>query len=414
MIIPGIDIKKLNKVIDAYSICTDIPITVFDKEMNLVAESMADKKFCKFFNIYNEDGICRKSLSFSSKTSFKLGEPYIFLCPSGLLNIVVALISNKEFKGSVVAGPIAMGLITEKNITNAIKLNNIDSSMYMPISIFVREMKIFSPDKINKLALLLYNNILSLYSNIEDYILMNNKQKIQNSTGRKIQEIKQNKSDFTEIKNIKEELVEMIQKGDTYGTNLLLYKFINEILMIYAGSFEIMKVKVFELYLLLSMTALKKGLSIDRLFDLNFNFIESLNKVSNIKEMTSCTVEMTDSFCENIFKSMYSGKSDTISEVVQIIGEKYTTKITLQDLASHFNVSVSSLSRLFKKELDMSFSDFLNKVRIEKSLELIRNSNMTISEVATATGFSDQSYFTKKFNKQMGESPKRYSMKTFK
>lgn len=414
MNIHGINIKKLNKLIDAYSACTDIPVTVFDESMNIVTESMEDKKFCKFFNIYHEDGICRKNLSFSSKTSFKLGEPYIFLCPSGLLNIVVALISNKEFKGSVVAGPIAMGLISEKNINKAIELNNVDSSMYMPISIFVREMKIFPPDKINKLALLLYNNILSLYSDIEDYILMSNKQKFQNNTGKKIQEIKQNKKEFNEIKNIKGEIAKMIEHGDSYGTNLLLYKFINEILMVYAGSFEIMKVKIFELYLLLSIDAIKKGISLDRLFDLNYNFIDSLNKASTIKDMTSCTVEMTDSFCKNIFKSIYSGKSSIVSEAIAIIGEKYNHKLTLQDLADHFNVSASSLSKLFKKELNLSFSDFLNKVRIEKSLELIRKSNMTIAEIAEATGFNDQSYFTKKFNKEMGESPKHYSMKTFK
>ena len=85
-------------------------------------------------------------------------------------------------------------------------------------------------------------------------------------------------------------------------------------------------------------------------------------------------------------------------------------KLTLQNLASHFKVSTSYLSKLFKKELDMCFSDYINKFRIGKSLELIRSRQMSLSEIATAVGFKDQSYFTKQFKKEIGESPKKYSM----
>ncbi|SHJ71276.1 AraC-type DNA-binding protein [Dethiosulfatibacter aminovorans DSM 17477] len=410
MNIYGIDIKKLNKAIDAYSSCTDIPVTVFDKDMNIVTESMKDNKFCKFFHIYTEDSICKKNLAFSSKTSYTLGEPYIFVCPSGLLNIVVAIIVNRKYEGSIVAGPIAMEVITEKNICKAIDLNSVDPSQYMPISIFVRDMKIFSLDKINKLSLLLYNNILSLYSNIEDYEFMRNKQKIQNNAGRKIHEIKNNMDSTPKIKNIREEIINKIVNNDTDEIKDLLDDFLNDILQLDACNFEIMKVRIFELYLMLSMTAIKNGISLERIFDLNLTFIENLNKVQNIKDLSECSQEVVSFFCDNIFTSIYSGNSKIIKQSLFIIENNYMNKITLQDLADHFNLNVSYLSKLFKKELNACFSDYINRIRIEKSLGMIRDHQMSISEIATAVGFKDQSYFTKQFKKEMGESPKKYSM----
>lgn len=68
----------------------------------------------------------------------------------------------------------------------------------------------------------------------------------------------------------------------------------------------------------------------------------------------------------------------------------------------------SYLSRLMKKELGLSFKDYLTKLRIQKAVGLIRNSTDTINEIAEQVGYSSQHYFSTSFKNIMGMAPSEY------
>ena len=83
-------------------------------------------------------------------------------------------------------------------------------------------------------------------------------------------------------------------------------------------------------------------------------------------------------------------------------------KLTLRDLASALFLNESSLSKLFRQELGTSFTDYLNRIRIEHSTELMRNTDRSLLEISGLVGFDDQSYFTKIFKKVTGTTPRQY------
>ena len=56
----------------------------------------------------------------------------------------------------------------------------------------------------------------------------------------------------------------------------------------------------------------------------------------------------------------------------------------------------------------MSFTAFVQTVRVEKSKELLRESRLQVAEIASETGFADQSYFTKVFTRSVGVSPTQF------
>ena len=88
--------------------------------------------------------------------------------------------------------------------------------------------------------------------------------------------------------------------------------------------------------------------------------------------------------------------------------ENYKKKITLQDIAQHINLSQSECSRFFKKVTGETLFKYLLKFRIEKSIELLKNTDMTITEIAYETGFISQSYYDQRFQKIKGISPLKY------
>ncbi len=80
----------------------------------------------------------------------------------------------------------------------------------------------------------------------------------------------------------------------------------------------------------------------------------------------------------------------------------------VEDMASAVNLGRTVFFNKLKSIVGMSPNDFLRDLRIKRAMQLITESQMTISEIAIATGFNDQRYFSRVFKKQTGATPSEY------
>ena len=95
-----------------------------------------------------------------------------------------------------------------------------------------------------------------------------------------------------------------------------------------------------------------------------------------------------------------------LNELIEINIEK--SLYTVEDLAKDLNISRVQLYRKVKAILGISVSDHINNIRLEKSKELLLNSNQNISEIAYSVGFSSPNYFSTSFKNKYGVSPKDF------
>lgn len=96
------------------------------------------------------------------------------------------------------------------------------------------------------------------------------------------------------------------------------------------------------------------------------------------------------------------------AQVRKYINLNYSKKITLEGLCKHFKCSKTTLMTAFKKESYQTVVGYINEVRLERSLNLLQNTEESISDIALACGFCDQCYFSKLFTKRYGINPSRY------
>lgn len=97
-----------------------------------------------------------------------------------------------------------------------------------------------------------------------------------------------------------------------------------------------------------------------------------------------------------------------VEQAIGIIHRKYAQEISQSTVADAIGISASYLSRLFKEDLNVGFSDFLCAYRIEKAKELLRENRYSNKEIARMTGFQDDAYFARIFKKYTGITPKEY------
>lgn len=102
--------------------------------------------------------------------------------------------------------------------------------------------------------------------------------------------------------------------------------------------------------------------------------------------------------------------TDRVKKILIYLQNHYTEKITLADIAAEANICQSECCRFFKKHMKESLFEYLLSYRIEKSLPLLAEGKMPITEIASRTGFSSSSYYTKVFRERMGCTPSQYQI----
>jgi hypothetical protein len=98
-------------------------------------------------------------------------------------------------------------------------------------------------------------------------------------------------------------------------------------------------------------------------------------------------------------------------ELREIIQDQIDTNLSLslKEISQSLNVHPTYLSREFSKYFnDLSFGDYIRKLRIEKAIHLLTETKHPLSEIAYLTGFSDQSHFSRIFKKATGKNPSQY------
>lgn len=103
-----------------------------------------------------------------------------------------------------------------------------------------------------------------------------------------------------------------------------------------------------------------------------------------------------------------SHKNTLVSGCEKFIEENYDKGISVTDIANHMGTSISYLSRTFKDATGEKLINTLNRKRIEKAKDYLKNSDKKIYEIADALGFENATYFSYFFKKYTGVSPKDY------
>lgn len=97
-----------------------------------------------------------------------------------------------------------------------------------------------------------------------------------------------------------------------------------------------------------------------------------------------------------------------IAKAVHYISDNYAANISLESTASALNLNPSYLSRLFKEETQMTFTEYINRVRIKKSCMLMESGAFALKQISSEVGFLSYTYFFKVFKSMTGMTPQAY------
>lgn len=406
-------IKNLDEFLKTYFMSTGVSILAIDAKGDTLISYGDSYKFCKLYNqSVGRTCNCKETHLKACKMAINIGEPYFSYCPLDFVHISSPLIYKDSFFGGLVAGPIIMN--TKENQFNKDSLlNKVDSpEMLETLSNYFENIAVTDPIRTNYLGNILFMMASKEIENYQSLLAEKKKRMVQQC---KINEqIQMYKDMLVANNNIYEKekvLFAKVRSGNIVEARIILNDLLALIFFEEGGKIEVIKARGMELCSLLSRAAIEGGAPLKDMLAFNYLLFEDLNKLHTLEEVSFWMLKVLDYYTENAVNLSSTKNTDIIKKSIIYINKHFRVSIKLDDVASHVHLNSTYFSTLFKKEIGMSFSEYVQKIRVEESKYLLTSTTNSILDIAISVGFDSQSYFCKVFKKYTELSPKKYRLK---
>lgn len=310
------------------------------------------------------------------------GEPSMLMCPSGYVIWAVPLMENSVVTGGLVVEKAAMG----------------DGSG-------------LSPADIRRAA----SDLLTLAeeANLTNSALLELRRAAAERESERAEAIHEVKDgDYQSIRDIylREEpaLIAAIKRGDRPAAREIINRVLVGIYYMGRERPTLLKSFILELVVTMSRSAVEAGGDPNELLGANYSSFTDLARIDSEEELCAWLVSMLERMMDAIRSNERYPSSVLLGAAIRHMQDHLQDDLSRDEVAEVACLSPSHFSRVVKQTFGYSFTDLLARMRVEKARELLARTERSLIQVCLDCGFSDQSYFTKVFQKHTGSTPGQY------
>jgi AraC-like DNA-binding protein/ligand-binding sensor protein len=412
---------KACEVVKLYEQAADCIVSVLGPECQPVKYSTHPKSllFCTLCKRYyknperilnSEEYPCADMHVNAVKESRRLGGSYIYTCAIGFIFWTSPLYSGKRFGGALMSSGI-LAVERQQAIENVFRVCQGEIPRE-EISLYLQGLPEKTYEEVKALARMMLVCAEQISVSAED-------------TGKTIDRAAKPARLASQLTQTKEQpsginysisypldkermLLASLRRGDKEEARKILGEVLDSL---HAGNsaFEFSQHRAIELVVLLSRAAVNPENSEDpNALEANDRYLKKIAESQNTEELTEILNIILDRMSGRMFSFQGIRHSSALRKAERYIWENYTRKISLREIAEASGLSAPYFSTIFKDEMGENLSNYLNRLRVEKASAMLTESELSLSEIAAACGFEDQSWFSKIFKSHTGNSPGKF------
>jgi two-component system response regulator YesN len=376
--------------------------------------------FCQIIRSYSQGREkCLKDINRAIQISMKTGEPYIFQCHTDMVEFTAAILNGGESFSAFVCGPILLrhpNLFMEQSILNKVKNLSLDEALLMRT---LQEVPIFSERRVQAAADLLFM-IANYFSKVDA-----TSQQIQHEITRQQALLadrlflsKRSESDdaVLALSHLQprgdlykeRELVDLIKMGDRKEAKGLLDELLGTTLFRSQEHIGILKARALEIIFIIARAAVEAGANLEEILGFKYQYIQNLSQDNSPETLYYFLRKAFDQLFECIYQNRNIRHTRVFTKAKEFIWGNYNQDISLKKIAEAVGINPFYLSHLFRKEMGISFLEYLTSVRLSIAKKLLQQTNLSIIEICLEVGYQDPSHFAKIFRKKEGIHPTEY------
>ncbi|MFO7160840.1 MAG: response regulator, partial [[Clostridium] cellulosi] len=164
-----------------------------------------------------------------------------------------------------------------------------------------------------------------------------------------------------------------------------------------------------ELINIVNKVARESGIDIKSIYQNEDIPYDEMKKYETIEDVKQWIIGIYDKLFKLIeVSNIDPSYSETTKKALEFIQRNYGNNISLNDAADYIGISSSYLSRVFKKDCNKGFNEYLNYIRVEHAKQLIESGDYKLKDIVKKVGFNNYTYFFKVFKDFIGMTPQDY------
>jgi AraC-like DNA-binding protein/ligand-binding sensor protein len=409
---------KAKKMTAVYTQATGCGICIYDHNYmpltDVLKESEVEKSICLHCIKYQNEPAgaepCRDIHVSAIKEAGSQGGSRIYKCDLGFLFWTSPIYNEGSFSGAL----RGTGFLSEEQ-------QNTDEIAGMckgtiPAEEFTQRVANFpkgDTEKIQSLAEMLLLCAESLSSGSEDYHeILRRRAEQQRVLSEMIEGLKIKYPEGSVLPGYpldKERLlIAALHRGDSAAALHILNEVLALLIFANPKHFRYIQLRAIELVVLLSRVGINPGHSGTSTLETNNRCLKQVQEAKTIEELTDILHAIVKRISGQITSFQGIRHGTALRKAEHFIRENYTQKISLGEIAKISGLSAPYFSTIFKEEMGENLSKYLNRLRVERASHLLLETDLSLSEIAGACCFEDQSWFSKIFKAYTGISPGKY------
>jgi two-component system response regulator YesN len=354
--------------------------------------------------------------------SIKTGEPYIFQCHADLIECAAAILNGGHNGYALVCGPVLLrpsDTSLEKDVLRKVHDLPLDKSILLKS---LSEVLVFSERRVQAASDLLF--AMANYFAKVDWIFQKQRREISMEQARLAEELYMRKESENSLKKFRlnpthpredffkeNELIEFIKRGDRKKARVLLDELLGTVLFRSNEHIGILKARMLEIIVIIARAAVEAGANLEEILGYKYHFFQDLSKDDSQENLYYCLLNAFDQLCKCIYQNRNIQHTRIFIKAKDFIWSNYNQDISLKKAAGAVGISPYYLSHLFRREMGISFLEYLTSVRLSIAKRLLKETSMTALEVCLEIGYQDPSHFARVFKKREGVYPSEYRKK---
>jgi AraC-like DNA-binding protein/ligand-binding sensor protein len=414
---------RADSILNAYEQAADCVVQVLDSEgLSFdLGKTELERPFCRccgtgfsYFKTGDPGGnsFCAAAHQNAIEESRRLGSPYIYMCPMGLVFWISPLYSGGHYAGALIAGKVlgvekeealarikAAGMATEQIKNN---LNQIPRRNYEEIKALAQMMLICAQR-------------ISTGKAGTARAVTENPAPAPNPGPGYAEETAADTADAADMtaaipappSSNERLLIAALRRGDGAAAKRILEHILAGLDAICPGDIRFFRCRAIELVVLLSRSC-AAGEETEALLEENNLHLKKISESSTVEELSANLYRIIERMAGRIFSFQGLRHASALRRAERFIWKNYTRKVSLDEIAAASGLSAPYFSTIFREEMGEYLSTYLNRLRVEKACIMLIETNVSLNDISESCGFEDQSWFSKIFKSYTGYSPGKY------
>lgn len=400
--------NNINQLCKVVANTFNLPVFLINSHGDIMLEYLINKPLNPLYQNNKENFF--KVMNFDPKIEY--GFPIIIKNNLSEKFIAVSIFNNELFRGTILVGPFVSYSICDKRI-NGIINDTRSFSIRDKMFHYYQSLPNIKHETVLNMGILIFHTFNNILLSPETVNTKNKELFKSQESNQEVNMIISNKLQNHMIQHdrqFEKQILNIVKEGKVTELDNFQMMKEEEDASVLSKSSHMRSVKnhIITLITLVSLAAIDGGLDHEIAITLRDEFILQLEDLNSIKETRKLARTVLYTYTEKVLQIKNEGYSKTIANCVNFINKNIYENITLNDLSEMIDLSPKYLSVLFKKEVGMTISKYIQKAKIEEAKKLLSYSSNTILDISSLLNFTDQSYFTKIFKKYVGVTPKVY------